>query len=106
MNNDAINQLTHTERSVAQAMRYPETQFFMTTMLFWDCECREDYIHPRDMLMCEKCGYFKDECPDSRINEIRAAGIHLPWAAPEFAYSLDAHNCYALPKTETPSVPA
>ena len=66
-----------TQVDIAQALG-PETPYFMTTSLYWDCECQRNYIRPRDMNMCENCGAFKDESPDSRVSELRTAGIHLP----------------------------
>ena len=59
------------------------THFFMTTTLYWDCSCPTGYIHNRTMLQCEDCGNLRDESPDARINEIRAAGIHIDWTEPE-----------------------
>ena len=44
------------------------------------------------MNMCEDCGALKDESPDSTLNEIRAAGIHIPWTELEFAQTLEEHN--------------
>lgn len=44
------------------------------------------------MLMCEYCGHFRDESPDSRINELASAGIHLPWQDPEVTATLEEHN--------------
>ena len=45
---------------------------FFTTNKFWDCECNDDYIHPRSKDKCERCGiHQKDpEAPDSRVNEV------------------------------------
>ena len=41
-----------------------------TTEYFWDCECRNDYIHPKTELKCGKCGWKHHEMPDSRTEEV------------------------------------
>jgi hypothetical protein len=34
----------------------------ITTPNFWDCDCDEDYIHPKALThYCEKCGAHDDE---------------------------------------------
>jgi hypothetical protein len=46
-----------------------------TTPLYWDCECDDNYIHARDVSHCTVCGSNSQEQPDSRINEVLAAGF-------------------------------
>jgi hypothetical protein len=41
-----------------------------TTSIFWDCNCREDYIHPDTHNTCPACGAKREECPDSRVSEV------------------------------------
>ena len=41
-----------------------------TTDDYWDCECNEDYIHPKSQETCLKCGCVSDEQPDSLVNEV------------------------------------
>lgn len=45
-----------------------------TTPKYWDCECLKDYIHPRSKPMCPVCCAYRDEQPDSRINEVKEKG--------------------------------
>jgi hypothetical protein len=45
----------------------------ITTPLFWDCECEEDFIHPRHKIKCDKCGKERWDQPDSRYIEVIAA---------------------------------
>jgi len=42
----------------------------VTTPDYWDCECDDNYIHPKSEEKCEKCGKKPDEQPDSRVNEV------------------------------------
>lgn len=42
-----------------------------TTEAFWDCECHESYIHPRNESWCSRCGAKRDDQPDARINEVK-----------------------------------
>lgn len=42
---------------------------------FWDCECREDFIHPNTNIMCVACGAIRVDQPPSRGNEV-ATGKH------------------------------
>ena len=48
-----------------------------TTILYWDCECDKHYIHPRSHKTCVHCKAVRDEQPDSRVNEVRDAGLSL-----------------------------
>jgi hypothetical protein len=45
-----------------------------TTILFWDCNCRKNYIHPKNEEMCGRCGARHDEenddQPDAHLNEV------------------------------------
>ena len=51
---------------------------FPTTVHFWDCECEANYIHPKSVSVCPRCGAVSDECPDSRTNEVFAALMAWP----------------------------
>ena len=51
---------------------------FPTTEHFWDCECETNYIHPKCVPVCPRCGAVSDECSDSRINEVFAALMASP----------------------------
>jgi len=43
---------------------------------YWDCECKEEYIHARSKgNYCPRCGRFEQEQPDSRENEL---GMYRP----------------------------
>jgi hypothetical protein len=43
---------------------------FLTTPLFWDCNCDDAYIHPRTHKVCGICGETRAESPDARVREI------------------------------------
>ena len=53
------------------------------------------------MPMCEECGAFKNECPDSRINEIRTTGIHVRWTELSIIQTLTPHNTANLCQNNT-----
>ena len=40
------------------------------TPYFWDCECHSHYIHSKRHETCKFCGTYRDEQPDSRLNEV------------------------------------
>lgn len=45
---------------------------------YWDCECpKGDYIHPKSVKSCSKCGAEQDEQPDSRVNEINKQSLTM-----------------------------
>ena len=52
---------------------------FFTTLQYVDCECETDYIHPNpgdpDAVICERCGVYSHDGPDSRVSEVVAAGL-------------------------------
>ena len=80
------------EDAMVQALSYPQTPYFITSNLYWDCNCRNGYIHPFGMPMCEECGTMRDEAPPSRINEMKFFSIHLDLHAPDVVSSLEEHN--------------
>ena len=80
------------ENDIIQALDYPCSEYFITTSMYWDCECRENYIKRLDQLMCENCGQFQEDAPSSRINELRHHGFHIDWTQPEWRASLYEHN--------------
>jgi hypothetical protein len=59
-----------------------------TTPFYWDCECKENYTHPKGIINeCSKCGTTHEEQPDSRLNEV-IAYEKLRDAAPELLEAL------------------
>ncbi len=43
---------------------------FFTTPLFWDCECRDNFIHASLEDFCPRCGARRETQPDSRVTEV------------------------------------
>ena len=38
---------------------------------YWDCECKENYIHHKSARKeCPKCGTYHEDQPDSRVSEV------------------------------------
>lgn len=37
---------------------------------YWDCECEENYIHPKGEQRCAVCGEWQVDMPDSHATEI------------------------------------
>ena len=59
-----------------------------------DCDCAEDYIKPSPPadtiktgleVMCVSCGAVWDDCPNSRVNEVMAAGLPFDEHRVEYA---------------------
>lgn len=48
---------------------------FKTTSMYWDCECKKNYIRSSKQLTCGKCGAIREDQPDSRIYEVEKAGL-------------------------------
>lgn len=48
-----------------------------TTEKYWDCECIDNFIHPKSQKECSICGAIAGEQPDSRINEVVMQGFPL-----------------------------
>ena len=67
----------------SQVIIYPpktkELISIILTSLYWDCECENDYIHSSsgDDNYCPNCGTYREDQPDSRIDEVIAAGLPL-----------------------------
>ncbi|MGB7537763.1 MAG: hypothetical protein WBM17_04420 [Anaerolineales bacterium] len=47
-----------------------------TTILFWDCNCRKKFIHPKDEETCGRCGARREDQPDAHLDEaMRLSGL-------------------------------
>ncbi len=44
----------------------------LMTDKYWDCECRNGYIHPSSDNVCTVCHALREEQPDSRVTEVLA----------------------------------
>lgn len=54
-----------------------------TTPAYWDCECKERYIHKKsDRLSCPVCGSNESDSPDSRRREILELNMFPPCPVP------------------------
>ena len=64
---------------------------FSTTSNYWDCECKENFIHPRSQSKCSVCGTEEESCeaPDSRVNEVRQLIGNVDMGNTEFHYDPD-----------------
>lgn len=84
---------TVTEAKIIQALSHSKPDdYFVTTRLYWECECPEGYFRPREMACCENCGSFADDWPDARIHELRSYGIHLDYHDPAVQATMDEYN--------------
>lgn len=45
---------------------------------FWDCECDENYIHPKRKKVCKVCGCLAEDMPDSIESEVEAIQSPAP----------------------------
>ena len=46
------------------------TNKFFTDSRYWDCECKNNYIHLKKTKICPKCKASIDDCPASRTDEV------------------------------------
>lgn len=53
------------------------TEQIKTTEKYWDCECKDNFIHPKTQIMCNICGATAEEQSDSRVNEVLEQGFLL-----------------------------
>ena len=44
----------------------------LTTDLYWDCDCMDDYIHHRSIKYCPECKARRDDQPSARRDEVIA----------------------------------
>jgi hypothetical protein len=42
----------------------------ITTDLFWDCDCDDDYIHTKTQMECPVCKVTQEDAPDSMKDEV------------------------------------
>lgn len=43
---------------------------FNLDLRYWDCECKENYIHSIGESICTICDSLQSDCPNSRENEV------------------------------------
>ena len=77
--------------AIAKALD-PGNNYFITTSLYWECECDTNFIRSAQMNMCENCGAMKDDCPDARIGDLRQHGVHVPLTDPDIMKTLEEYN--------------
>lgn len=75
-----------------------DCEYFITTRLYWDCECKDDYIRTAGAGPCPQCNAERDEMPDSRIGEMATQGIVLDWLDPGITPTYDQHNLGHRPR--------
>ena len=71
---------------------------------YWDCECENDYIRPKQSLgadqskfECGHCGAREDKQPDSRANEVVAAKADVEmWPSIEMRKYYQIHGWVAM----------
>ena len=49
----------------------------ITTPDYWDCECENNYIHPRKHDECKVCGSIEEEQPESRLSEVTVGRLKM-----------------------------
>ena len=79
------------EQAIIRALD-PGNSYFITTSLYWECACNDNFLKPAGMEMCEDCGAFRDESADARIGDLMDHGIHVLWTGPEALRTLDEYN--------------
>lgn len=54
-----------------------KTNDVKTTEKYWDCGCKDNFIHPKTQNQCKICGTVAEEQSDSRVNEVLMFGFPL-----------------------------
>lgn len=52
-------------------LRVERAGVIASTPDYWDCECKDNFIHPKHERICVVCGSIPDEQPDSQVNEVK-----------------------------------
>lgn len=74
-----------------------------TTEHFWDCECKDNYMHPSIIMWCFKCGAKRNEQPDSHIEEVIAL-LKTPYPNKTITLALGAQIEKDLTATDNPPI--
>lgn len=61
----------------ANAAKAYEDWLARTTPDYWDCECKQRYIHPKTESRCAVCEAIEEHQPDSIIREVLQARLEL-----------------------------
>lgn len=60
---------------------------------YWDCECKDDFIHRKEETFCKVCQKFAEEQPESRVNEVKKL---LESEYNNIIYQIDVVDCFGL----------
>ncbi len=80
------------DADIAAARRAGPGDYFLTTGLYWECDCSADFVHPAALARCEECGSQREECPDADLRMLDAFGIAVDFTDPAVQASLCAYN--------------
>jgi len=58
---------------IVQFHHDPENGGHFTTMLFWECQCEESFLHPGYHRECPPCGLQRNQAADADLEVV----IHL-----------------------------
>lgn len=56
--------------SICNDIKVEQSKSSQTHLDYWDCECKEHYIHSKKQSHCAKCDTYADNQPDSFVNEV------------------------------------
>ena len=51
-------------------MTLKKLKYVTLNINYWDCECKENYIHDKAQAKCLLCGALQEDQPNSRANEV------------------------------------
>lgn len=58
---------------------------------YWDCECELDYVHNKAETSCNRCLAFAEDCPDSRVDEVKK---FLEMEYSDLVYQIEVVDCF------------
>lgn len=67
----------------------------ITTPLFWDCNCEDEFIRSAEEDQCYACGATRENSPDSRIEEVIL--FHIEWKLDEDLYQQVLKSVDSIP---------
>ena len=82
------------DADIAAARRAGPGDYFLTTGLYWECDCAADFVHPAAVAHCGECDMQREESPDADLRSLDQFGIAVDFTDPAARASLCAHNIY------------
>ncbi|MBC8509476.1 MAG: hypothetical protein ISR58_08415 [Anaerolineales bacterium] len=85
---------------IVQFHHDPKHGGHFTTVLFWECQCEEDFLHPVYHRECPPCGITRNQAPDAGMGVVVRMGTQVDERLTEAAFEQAGLDSLWIPFAE------